>query len=104
MGQSRRLELHELLKKIVGNSNVYFSPPSSVRMKYPCFVYQLSTGDTLFADNSGYRSTDRYQVTYITLDPDCEELRKKVSRLPMCTFDRHYTSDNLNHYVYNLYY
>lgn len=28
----------------------------------------------------------------------------KVESLKMCSFDRHYTADNLNHFVYNLYY
>ena len=104
MAQSRWSELRELLIRILGSSNVYFSPPSNHRIEYPCIIFQLSTGDTLFADNSGYRSTDRYQVSLITKSPDCEEVRDRISRLPLCTFDRYYSADNLNHYVYNLYY
>lgn len=104
MAQSRWLDLREILKEIIGNDNVYFSPPSNHKISYPCIVYQLSTGDTLFADNSGYRSTDRYQISLITTTPDCENIRDKISLLPLCTFDRYYSADNLNHYVYNLYY
>lgn len=31
--------------------NVYFQPPESVKLLYPCIVYKRSAGDTRFADN-----------------------------------------------------
>lgn len=103
MGLNNRVELHNLLKEILGSDNVYFSPPATVKMKYPCIVYHRNTGDTLFAGNKGYRYTARYQVTYIDSNPD-NDICDKLVLLPMCVYDRHYTADNLNHDVFNLYY
>lgn len=72
-------------------------------MKYPCIVYNVDDEDTQFADNSPYRSTTRYQIKVI--DPDADSaLRQAVRALPMCSFNRFYTADNLNHYVYTLYF
>lgn len=101
MGQ--RLELHKILVDILGSSNVYFQPPETIKMKYPCIVYERGSGDTIFADNNPYRFTKRYQVTVIDRDPD-SLIPDKVSVLPMCTYDRHYTVDNLNHDIFNLYF
>ncbi len=36
-------------------------------------------------------------------DPD-SVIVEKVSKLPRCRFDRHYTADELNHDVFTLYY
>ena len=98
-----RLELHEILVKILGSDQVYFQPPETIKMKYPCIVYGRGSGDTIFADNSAYRFTQRYQITVIDRDPD-SKIPEKIADLPMCTYDRHYNIDNLNHDVFNLYF
>ena len=46
---------------------------------------------------------DRYQVTVIYKNPD-SDLPHRLAMLPMCTHDRHFTADNLNHDIFNLYY
>ena len=96
-----RLKLHEMLKTFIGN--VYFQPPASKLMDYPCVRYSLSKIDSTHADNKPYINQKKYQITVIDEDPD-SELPDKFSELPLCNFDRFYTSDNLNHWVYNLYY
>lgn len=97
----RRIDLHEILLDIC--PHVYFQPPASIEMYCPCIVYELSTADTQFADDYPYIYTKRYKVTVITDDPD-NRIPDKVAKLKMCTFDRFYTSDNLNHYAFNLYF
>lgn len=99
----RRLQLHQILTEILGSENVYFQPPESTRMKYPCIVYQRNAADTKFADDKPYMKTKQYTVTVIDKDPD-SEIPDKIAALPLCAFDRHHTVDNLNHDVYNLYY
>ena len=99
-----RLELHERLTDILGSSSVYFQPPENLKMRYPCIVYSRSNGDTDFADNAPYRFTRRYQITVIDKDPDTEIPDTIAKTFPMCVYDRSFTSDNLNHYVLNLYY
>lgn len=96
-----RQQLHELLKTIT--PNVYFQPPSSDKIEYPCIVYNFSDEDVLHADNNPYKFDVRYQVTLIHRDPD-NDVRGKISKLPKCRFDRFFTKGNLNHYTYDLYF
>lgn len=103
MSNNRRLELHNVLVRLLGSSNVYFQPPSTVKMQYPCIVYQRSNIDMKHADDTLYLSEQEYQVTIIDSNPD-SEIPKKIGDLPLSRFNRHYTADNLNHDVYNVYY
>jgi hypothetical protein len=98
-----RLQLQHLFEMLLGSRNVYFQPPANVQMQYPCIVYELDTVESLFADNKPYRHTKRYQVTVIDSDPD-SGLPDKIAELPLCSFQRHYTADNLNHDVFNLFF
>lgn len=100
----RRPQLHQILEELLGSENVYFQPPESRRLTYPCVVYSRENGDIQFADNRAYTYEMRYQITYIDEDPDSDFHIRLISRFPKCTYDRHYTADNLNHEVFNLYY
>lgn len=100
---SRRLELHEILCGILGTRNVYYQPPESVKMKYPAIVYSREDIENTSADNLTYKQSYFYQVTVVDADPDSEIVRK-VSKLPRCIYDRHFTSDNLNHDVFTICY
>ena len=97
-----RLKLHEEFCEILGTRNVYFQPPSS--MKYPCIKYSISDKDKINANNRLYRSMNQYTVIVIDKDPDSEIPDKILNHFPMCSFDRFYTADNLNHTVLTLYY
>ncbi len=96
-----REQLHALLLTLA--DYVYFQPPSNLVMQYPCIVYKRDNAETLFAGNKPYRYVKRYQVTVIDSDPD-SDIPDKVAGLPLCGFDRHYTADNLNHDVFNLFF
>lgn len=98
-----RLELHEKLKKVLGSSHVYFQAPSSEEMKYPAIRYELMDIDIRHADNRPYKHVRGYTVTLIDSNPDSEYLQP-LAELPYCRFARHYRADNLNHYVFELYY
>lgn len=95
----RRLELHDILKELT--DNVYFQPPTT--MVYPCILYQLDDVRTEFADNNPYRIKPRYQVTVIDRDPD-SSIPGKVAALPTSAFDRFFVAENLNHFVFVLYF
>ena len=56
---NRRLELHSKLVQLIGNNNVYFQPPASVKMSYPCVVYNIGNGEAKRADNQLYGYIDR---------------------------------------------
>lgn len=99
-----RLELHEELCAILETNRVYFQPPASVQMKYPCIRYSKGRPDLKRANDKIYKNTNRYEITVIDYDPDSEIPDKILNHFQMCSWDRAYTSDNLNHTVLTLYY
>jgi hypothetical protein len=101
MGQ--RLDLQVILEEILGSPAVYFQPPNNVQMSYPCVVYQRDRHDVGYADDRAYQRTVRYQVTVIDRDPD-SLIPAKVADLPLCSFERFFVADNLNHDVFNLFF
>lgn len=82
---------------------VYFQPPPNVKLQYPCIIYKRNYLQTEFADDLPYRRTKRYQVTVVDRNPD-STIPDAISALKTSTFDRHYTADNLNHDVYNVFF
>ena len=98
-----RLNIQDLLVDLLGSNNVYFQPPTNLKLRYPCIVYNRDDMDIKFADNSPYSNKTRYQLTVIDADPD-SDIHKKVAALPLCSYSRFYTADNLNHDVYSLYF
>ena len=89
-------------EELLGSRNVYYNPPASVIMKYDAIVFKRSSIDNRFANNNVYMQSNRYTVTVITRDPDAPIIQK-ISKLPRCSFDRSFVSDNLNHNVFTLY-
>lgn len=98
-----RPELQELLKAILGSDQVYFQPPPSVQMDYPCIVYSRDTTRAKHADDFPYKRDKRYLVTVIDRNPD-SEIPDKLAELPLCIHDRFYTADDLNHDVFKLFF
>lgn len=99
----RRPNLQTLLENVLGSHNVYFQPPPTVQIKYPAIIYSREDIDNTYADNAVYFNKIGYQLTVVDRNPD-SKIVDKVSKLPMCRFNRHYTSNNLNHDVFTIYY
>lgn len=97
-----RLDLQAFLEEILESPNVYFQPPSTIKMSYDAIVYSRSDIMNKHANNSVYKQDQAYELVVIYRNPD-SDIPKKISRLPNCRFNRHYTSDNLNHDVFTLY-
>lgn len=95
----------DILQAIEENArdHVYFQPPSTIRMKYPCIVYNLERMDINYADNLPYKNKKRYSVTVIDKNPD-SEIPEVVAKLPLVSSNRVFTNDNLYHYVFQLYF
>lgn len=98
-----RTDLQSALETLLGSRNVYFQPPPTLQMNYPCIVYNLDDIDTKFADNGPYAVEKRYSLTVIDKDPD-SSIIDKVIMLQKCIFDRHFVTDNLNHNIFILYF
>jgi hypothetical protein len=99
----RRLDLQKDLEKALGSKHVYFQPPANVHLEYPCIVYHRDLVDELYADNFAYRRLKRYQVTVIDRNPD-SPIPDRVAALPLCSFSRFFTSENLNHDIFTIYF
>ena len=99
----KRLKLQVKLEEILGSRNVYYEPPESLKIEYPCIIYKRDAMNTLHADDILYRSIDGYQVTIIDKTAD-SPIIDKIKVLPMCRFNRHFTSDGLHHDVFTLYF
>lgn len=102
----RRLSLHEELVTILGSRNVYFQPPESIKLKYPCIIYERYNASQKFANNKTYSFRQGYEITYIDANPDGNASFKDnlINRLEMVRYNRHFKADNLNHDVYIIYY
>ena len=100
---TRRLQLHEALVGIMdGAGEVYFQPPPSVALEYPCIVYTKTRIQKLAADNIAYRMYSMFEVTVMDRDPD-SPLPDRVMELPYSEYDRHFMSDQLHHDIINVY-
>lgn len=98
-----RLELQSKLEELLGSRNVYYQPPESLKTKYPAIRYSKEDVESLKADDTNYLNNKRYEIIVIDSHPD-NPVIDELLQLPMCSYDRHYISDNLNHDVLTLYY
>lgn len=104
---SKRLDLsnklHALLQKNDLPDNVYFQPPSTVQMKYPCIRYELGDISARYADDIRYTDHEQYTLIVIDPNPDSEIPGLLLQNFRLISFSRRYTAENLNHFVLNLY-
>lgn len=100
---SNRVELQHILEDILGSRNVYYEPPSNVRMKYPAIVYTRKRIDNLSADNSVFKQDTSYELTVIDQNPD-SRIVYDISLLPKCRHISHFEQENLCHDTFTLYF
>ena len=98
-----RNDLQKELESLLGVRHVYYQTPESVKMEYPAIRYSRSDIDTRFANDKPYTHKNRYEIIVIDKKPD-NPVIDEILKLPMCTYDRHYTADDLHHDVMTLYY
>lgn len=104
MSRDKRLSLHNKLIEILGSNNVYFQPPESVKMEYPCIRYSKEKPHVRRADNKRYINIQRYNLIVIDPNPDTTIPEKLAEYFENCEIENHYVSDNLIHCALNLYY
>ena len=96
-----RVELDAILRATLGTTNVYYDPPESFKLKYPCIVYHDSGRIVWKADNQTYIKYRRYMLNYITPNADDPKV-DVIEELPFCKMATPYASDGLFHYPYNI--
>ena len=105
--ERRRRILHQMILDFTGRPAYFVSPTNptqQVKLEYPCTVYSLSDIQTDYADNMNYKNARRYQITYITKSAIDDHIDEWLLAFPGIQFSRHFTSDNLNHYIYDYYF
>lgn len=101
---SNRDDFDKELREVLGSDYTYFQPPESVRLHYPCFVYEHSKDSDRFANDRSYVFHEGYDVTVITKDPDLTFKEELKNKFRYCEWIRSFISDNLNHNIYKIYY
>jgi hypothetical protein len=96
-----RVQLHNKLQDIT--DNVYYQPPESHKMEYPCIRYQRIRIDTEHASNNPYIINKGYQIIAISTNPD-DEIVDAVAKITTAVFERRYTYKNLYHDIFNIIY
>ena len=94
-----REKLSELMEECGEEPRLYFQPPESVHLEYPCIIYHLKRLDKRNANNHPYFKTISFDITYITRDPT-STVPMRFEDEPLFMFDRYYTAENLHHYSY----
>lgn len=95
-----RETFHSMLTGFLGTGNVYFQPPESVKLVYPCIVYERKDAETLYSNGVCYAYMQIYDVTIIDKDPDSGLPKRFAEEIPCAAFDRHFTNGNLHHDVF----
>lgn len=99
----RREKLDKILRGVIGNGNVYFQPPPSHKMQYPCIRYSYSGQVNGPADDHNYIRTPEWKIVYIDRSPTLGTVEKLLN-LPSSSVVATYQADGLNHTVITLYY
>ena len=97
-----RLELQKILKDALGSNKVYFQPTESVKLSYPCIIYEEVKGETTRADDGLYIYRKAYSVLIIDKDPD-SAIPDRVRALRLCDTGNPYKADNLYHWPFTIY-
>ena len=97
-----RLDLQKTLERVLGSRNVYFQPPESIKLSYPCIIYEEQRGQTFRADDRLYNYRKAYSLIFIDKNPD-SKIPDKIRELPLCDTGSPYKTDNLNHWAFTIY-
>lgn len=97
-----RIELQEALEDFLGSHNVWYQPPETIKLKYPCIIYEMSRISQVYADNISYLKNKEYSVTIIHRDADSTLPDDILDYFQGISFDRSYRADNLYHEVFTI--
>lgn len=101
--EEKRIKFHNKLKEVLGNNNVYYNPPSTTKLQYPCIIYNLSDIRINKANNNVYLLDHVYQVTLIGIKVTDDTKDKILTEIPYSNFNRSYINNGLYHYVYTIF-
>ena len=100
--EKTRLNLQEELEGFLGSRNVYYQPPETIKLKYPCIIYEKSRVQQVYANNNTYLKHKEYSITVIYREADSDLPDRMLDSFKLISFDRHYKADNLYHDVFTI--
>lgn len=100
----KRLQLQSKFEEILGSRKVYFQPPETMKIDYPCIIYFKSNLPISYANNGIYKQKQGYTVTYVDKNPDSEMPNTILHSFEYIRIDSYYRSEGLNHTKFILYY
>lgn len=101
MATDRRTEFDKWLRKILGSNNVYFQPPESKKLEFPCIVYNISSHDVDYADDKIYQLRHKYVVRYVAYPKDFDgPMKENLARELNVPIQQIYAQDGLYHCVF----
>lgn len=97
----KREDLHLALKEVCDSyaMNLYFEPPASMRIDYPCVIYEFAYPDTTRADNTSYLNKQKFQVSVITKQADTDAHYAIVKTIDNSRFRDIRVEDGLYHFI-----
>lgn len=84
--------------------NVYFQPPSDVRMNFPAIIYTRDRPFMNKANNGAYMFQWSYRITVVDTTPDSDIPESLVRAFSTCVVDSTAVIEGLNHTYLTLYY
>lgn len=96
----QRLTLHAKLKTLFPNYKLYFRPPNTIKLEYPCIVYDLAMQEPRHANNTLYTLYLEFEITIISVLPGVTS--SDILTIPSSRQQSHFISNNLVHDVYKV--
>lgn len=101
--ESRRLILQSKLEELLGSDRVYYQPPESITLKYPCILYTPDPFYSRKADNTSYITYNRYHVQHIYKQINGSLYSDIMSTFKHVSHDQRHIVDSLYHDEYTIY-
>lgn len=98
-----RSKLRSVLEPYGASENVYFQPPESIKLEYPCIIYQREEINLRRADNNIYTRQRQYRITLIDKNPDSPLPDRLLDILPTANPGNHFVNDGLYHDIFTIY-
>lgn len=101
---ARRTKLIREIKQVIDSSNVYFQPPESLKLNFPCVICSYDNVESAYADNLSYQRFKHYRLLVVDKNPDSKLPDLIMDHFSYTSPGRPYISDGLYHFPIILHY
>ena len=96
-------ELQSLVKGLAGVKQAYIQPPTS-GMEFPCIIIEQGLlSNVSYASNQKYHNKKGYTITVVDRDP-YSLIPDLVDGLEYTEFNRFFKTNNVNHFVFQMFF